>query len=194
MRLVRGLWLAVVCLLPALAGAQVLYRYLDKEGRVVLSDRPPAQGAFERIESDPNTNVIQSPRRSSDTPSTAGSTLARERQQRRDKLRAAIDEARKRLEAAQAALRAGQDPQEGEWRPVQVRPDNQGKPNSKGQVTALGGKVVCPIDPYGKPLCVSGNSPGEEYYKRIEMLEDAVRKAEQALHAAEQDYRRNAPD
>lgn len=176
------------------ADAQVLYRYVDKDGRTVVSDRPPAEGKFERIESDPNTNVIQSPRRSSDQPGTAGSQMARQRQQLRDSLRASVDDARKRLEEAKSALESGKDPREGEWRPVQVPPDNDGKPNANGQVTALGGKVVCPIDPYGKPVCVSGNSPNEAYFQRIEKLEADLRKAEEALKEAEQNYRRKAPD
>jgi Domain of unknown function (DUF4124) len=187
--------LLLLCLaVEAASASQVLYRFLDKEGRVVVSDRPPAQGPYERIDSDLNTNIIQSPRRSSDQPGAAGSQMVRQRQQQRDSLRAAVDAARKRLEEAQAALVAGRDPREGEWRPVQVRPDNNGKPNAQGQVTAQGGRVICPIDPYGKPVCVSGNSPNEEYFKRIEKLESDLRKAEELLRDAEQNYRRNAPD
>lgn len=187
--------LSVLCGAVAVAQAnQPLYRYRDKEGRLVVSDRPPSQGPYERVDSDPNTNVLQSPRRSSDQPGTAGSQLVRQRQQLRDSLRAAVDAARKRLEEAQSALNTGKDPREGEWRPVQVQPDNNGKPNSRGQVTAQGGRVICPIDPYGKPVCISGNSPNEEYFKRVEKLETDVRKAEEALREAEQNYRRNAPD
>lgn len=189
--------LVLLLLISFAASAQTVYRYVDKDGKVVLSDQPPKGIAFEKVEYDRNTNVIESPKRSQGTRTEAGEVgndRARQRARLRDELRAAVDAARDRLIAAKAALEAGRDPQDDEWQPTVTQPDNGGKPNSKGVITGRGGKVVCNVDAYRRVVCPAVPVPSEAYRKRIENLEQAVADAEQALREAENKYRRNAPD
>lgn len=42
----------------AAAAGPPMYRWTDAAGKVHLSDRPPASGAYETLRFDPNTNVI----------------------------------------------------------------------------------------------------------------------------------------
>ncbi|MBL8517080.1 MAG: DUF4124 domain-containing protein [Betaproteobacteria bacterium] len=192
------LLLAALLLCSLVASAQTLYRYVDKQGRTVLSDQPPKGVAFEKVEYDRNTNVIESQRRSQATRPVAESEAkddrSRKRAQLRDELRAAVDAARERLAAAKLALEQGRDPKEDEWQPTVTRPDNGGKPNSKGVITGRGGKLVCSKDGHGRVVCPAVPVPSEAYRTRIESLERAVQDAEEALKEAELKYRRGAPD
>lgn len=178
----------------AVAQSQVLYRFVDKDGKTVVSDRPPLSGKYERIETDPNLNLMQSPKPATRGETNPSGSRATKSETLRDRLKTALDAARKRVAEAQQALEAGQEPREGEMRPIQVRPDNGGKPNSNGQVTAKNGAIICPIDPYGKAVCVSGAAPTEDYYARITQLEEDLRNAERELREAERRYRRESQD
>jgi hypothetical protein len=194
---VRAL-LAALLLFSIWASAQTLYKYVDKDGRTVLSDTPPKGVAFEKIEYDRNTNVIESQRRSTGSRTASDGDgrddRVKKRAQLRDELRAAVDAARERLAAAKLALEQGRDPKEDEWQPTVSQPDNGGKPNAKGVITGRGGKVVCNKDGNGRIVCPAVPVPAESYRKRIESLEQAVEEAELALKEAELKYRRGAPD
>lgn len=184
-------------LIVVAAQAQVLYRYLDKDGKVVVTDKPPKGVPFDRIEYDRNTNLLQSPKRTTDgKPGATQDADARinRRTQLRDQLLNELNGARARLAAAQEALSKGRDPKDDEWQPTVTPPDNGGRPNSKGVITGRGGRVVCNRDGAGRVVCPAVPVPSETYYARLEALEKAVESAEQAVHAAEQNYRRNAPD
>lgn len=188
--------IAALLLIPP-AEAQVVYRYLDKDGKVVVSDKPPKGVAFERIEYDRSTNVMESPKRSSDGKPAATSEIdarINRRVQLRDQLMAELNAARARLAAAKEALANGRDPKEDEWQPTVTPPDNGGKPNSKGVITGRNGRVVCNRDGAGRVVCPAVPVPSEAHYARIEALQQAVAAAEQAVRDAELNYRRNAPD
>lgn len=188
---------ALLCLHSSLLYAQAVYRYVDKEGRVVLSDHPPKGVAYERFDYDKSTNVLESPKRTQGTQSEkagVGNEKSRQRSALRDSLRGEVDKARARLAAAREALVAGQDPTEDEWQPTVTAPDNGGKPNSKGVITGRGGRVVCHTDGSGRVVCPAVPVPSQAYRERIEGLERAVKDAEEALKVAEARFRRNAPD
>ena len=177
--------------------AQTVYRYLDKDGRVVLSDKPPKGVAFERYDYDKGTNVLETPRKAQGVQgemSGSGDDKSRQRAKLRDGLRDEVDKARLRLAAAREALAAGQDPTDEEWQPTVTAPDNGGKPNSKGVITGRGGRVVCHTDGSGRVVCPAVPVPSESYRERIQGLEQAVKDAEEALKVAELRFRRNAPD
>ncbi len=188
---------ALFCLLSPWLHAQTVYRYTDKDGRVVLSDQPPKGVAYERFDYDKSTNVLESPKRVSGTQNEKagmGDEKSRQRTALRESLRSEVDKARARLAAAREALATGQDPTEDEWQPTVTAPDNGGKPNSKGVITGRGGRVVCHTDGSGRVVCPAVPVPSQAYRERIEGLERAVKDAEEALKAAEIRFRRNAPD
>lgn len=185
-------------LLSALwASAQTLYRYVDKDGRVVVSDQPPKGVPFSKVEYDRKTNLLETQRRTPDPSSRAAAEagdLSARRSRLRDELRAAVDAARERLAAAKAALEEGREPKEDEWQPTVTNPDNGGKPNAKGVITGRGGRVVCNVDASRRIVCPAVPVPTEAFLKRLDALEQAVKDAEQALRDAELKYRRNSPD
>lgn len=189
--------LLILLLLPICASAQTLYRYVDKDGRTVVTDQLPKGVPFVRVEYDRSGNVIEAPRRPAAQQGDAasgGGDLSSRRARLRDELRAAVDAARERLKIAQAALEGGRDPREDEWLPTVTHPDNGGRPNAKGVITGRGGKVVCNLDAFRRVVCPAVPVPSEAYLKRLDALNQAVSEAEQALRDAELKYRREAPD
>jgi hypothetical protein len=160
--------------------AQQLWKYTDKDGKVTYSDKPPKPGEkAEEVKSDPKVNILESPRTIKDGASgKAGASSqalkdvnsrATAREEKRDKLRDAVDAARENVEAAKKALEDGREPLPDEVQIVVGR-------NKDGAPTGRNAGIRKP-----------------EYYKRIEGLEDAVKKAEAALETAERNYRRGAP-
>jgi hypothetical protein len=146
------------------AAAQVLYKYVDANGKVTYSDRAPKAGEkAERITADSTTNVINSPAasRGGAIIKSAGNTSGRAAE--RDKLKASVDAAEIDLERAKKALEAGQAPQEGEQIIV---------------VRATGNAVL----------------RTDAYRERIASLESAVKAAEEKLEQAQTSYRRGAPE
>lgn len=192
---VRAAW-ACLLLVPALACAQTLYRYIDKDGRVVITDQPPKGVAFERVEFDRNTNVIEGPRRNpvASEGKSGGNDMAARRAKLRDQLRLEVEAAREKLTAARQDLESGREPLDDEWQPTVSAPDNGGKPNKQGVITGRGGRVVCAAAPDGKVSCPAILVPSETYRERLNGLEQAVGAAEEAVRQAELKYRRNAPD
>jgi len=192
---VRAAW-ACLFLVPALACAQTLYRYIDKDGRVVITDQPPKGVAFERVEFDRNTNVIEAPRRAPAVSEgkAGGNDMAARRAKLRDQLRLEVETAREKLTAARQDLESGREPLDEEWQPTVSAPDNGGKPNAQGVITGRGGRVVCTAAADGKVTCPAILVPSEAFRERLKGLEQAVEAAEEALRQAELKYRRNAPD
>lgn len=197
---VLGALLAVMCVALSV-DAQTLYKYLDKDGKVVYSDKPPKDGPSTKLEVDPDTNPMKGPQQfrpapESAKPSTRG--MMETRIALRDKLRARVDAAEDKLAAAKKALQDGLDPREDEWQPTYSAPDNGGKPNKAGVITGRGGRVACgktqAPDGSERVACPALMVPSEAYHERIKELENAVARAEEVLAAAQSEYRRNAPD
>jgi Domain of unknown function (DUF4124) len=146
------------------AAAQVLYKYVDANGKVTYSDRAPKAGEkAERITADSTTNVINSPAASRGGSVIKSGGNASGRAAERDKLKSLVDAAEIDLERAKKALEAGQTPQEGEQLIV---------------VKTTGNAVL----------------RTDEYRERIASLESAVKAAEEKLEQAQTNYRRGSPD
>jgi hypothetical protein len=189
-------WFAL--LLAAGVQAQALYKYIDKEGKVVYSDRPPKDANATRVETDQNINVIKSPAQPAESGKSRKTPDVGARIALREKLRAAVLAAEARLAAAKQALADGLDPRDDEWLATISRPDNGGKPNAAGNVTGRGGRVACSKskgpDGADRVVCPALMVPSDRYHDRVKDLEEAVERAEAALAVAQNEYRRNAPD
>ena len=168
--LFTGVLLAFVAFL---ANAQGLWKYTDKDGKVTYSDKAPKNGEKAvPVIADTSGTVIPADRNiSSGKPQGSASVTARtaERAAEREAYRKALDAARDELEEAKKALEAGQEPTQDERSIVVGRGAN------------------------GKPTGANSISTKSEYYSRIALLEDAVKKAEEKVAAAERDFRQKAP-
>ncbi len=155
------------------ASAQELWKYTDKDGKVTYSDKSPTDGAkAERVNADTagtvipaSKNVIGGATQSSATISNRAST----REATRDLFRKQVEDARGALDAAKKALETGREAKEEERQIVVGRGQN------------------------GQPTGVNAVLRKPEYEQRIAGLEDAIKKAEANVAAAEKNMRDNAP-
>jgi outer membrane protein TolC len=106
----------------------------------------------------------------------------------RDRLEKNLEAARARLDLAQKALAETVSPQEGELQVTQGQPLPEGsavpqaasgRSNCTSIATPNGARVVCPH-----------LVPAEQYYERIDRMQEQVRLAQQAVEDAELAYRR----
>ena len=212
---VRGASIALLLALAApFVSGQVLYKWTDPSGKVVYSDRLPPkgfQGTVTPIEPDPLPSPAVVPREVSAAPAKRAEPapdMAARRRETREALEARVATAREGVEAARKALEDAQSPGDDDRRTIQRRVDPTASTTAT-QVPAtvdaatnavLGGP---PAGPMPKGGCnsfknVSGTETticarsvlGEAYYERIAQLEDALKKAEEALDAALVAYRR----
>ncbi len=155
------------------ASAQALWKYTDKDGKVTYSDKAPTDGAkAERVNADTtgtvipaSKNVIGGTTQSSATISNRAST----REATRDLFRKQVDDARDALDAAKKALETGREAKEEERQIVVGRGQN------------------------GQPTGVNAVLRKPEYEQRIAALEEAIKKAEENVAAAEKNMRNDAP-
>lgn len=176
---------------------QVLYKWTDDSGKTQYSDKPPNnfKGEVTRIDTDVNPPPVVAPRNAESAKGEAAASdkppadwLAQKRAKRAE-LEANLAHARENLDNARKALAETSDPQPDEIQVIQNRIDRSGTNGAQvgrsncRQITAQDGKLatVCP-----------GVVPNPAYYERIQQLEEAVRKAEEELSAAELAYRRGA--
>lgn len=199
----RGAFFAATLLLAFAASAQVLYKWIDAQGRVQYSDRPPKdfKGPVTRIEppdappdavptlpverkTPPPKAVAPAPAADAEPPMD----MAAKRRAARATLQARIDAARENLEARRKALEEGGAPQSGEQQVLQrPAPANLGKPGAPQRSNCR----LVPAAQGGPPIAVCPTLvPTTEYYDRIQQLEEAVRQAERELADAERAYRR----
>jgi len=186
---------AACVLVAALAwsGADALavtfYKWIDESGEVHYGDAPPKQYAAtaKRIEVDPGAHrvapVLKPP--AAEEPVAAAAPPAApdiltQRRQTRARLEKNLEQARERLDLAQKALAETVSPQEDEWQ------------TTVGQVQAPGpGQIArsnCHAGPNNTVIC-PGRVPTEQYYQRLEKLQDDVHAAELAVEDAERAYR-----
>jgi len=198
----RGLRLAALGLALGLlatgACAQVLYKLVDRQGRVTYSDREPKgfDGTVTRIEADASSNVIDPPKSVSGTAAKgdgpgaagagAGPGLAGTRRETREVLAQRVRAAEAKVAAARKAKAEGEEPRANELQTVQRRlaPLKEGaaapRPNCFQSVDAHGQAVLhCP-----------SVVPQDIYYARRAQLDEDLRRAEEELAAAELAYRR----
>lgn len=190
-------WLAIAALacagLPA--PAQVLYKWIDAQGKVQYSDQPPKnfKGEVTRIEPDaqparpaaPVPNPQPAPAREAKAEEKAKDDVATRRRLQRERLAADVARARAKLEAARAALDNAGSPTVDERQVVQqhyARGTQPATPRSNcREVTRADGK---------KGLMCPALVPNEGYYERVRALEADVERAERELEEAERAYRR----
>ncbi len=148
------------------ANAQALYKYIDKDGKVSYSDKPPKPGEkAELVKTDSNVNIMSAPSNKVDGVKQSLQEVnarAAARASLRDKLKSDVDAARTALEQAKKALEDGRE----------------ATPEERQIVVRQGGNAVL-----RKP----------EYYERIAILEAAVKQAEENLAKAEEKFKREAP-
>ena len=196
------------------ASAQVLYKWIDADGKTQYSDRPPKNfaGAVTRIEPDELAPVapraVQKPAAKPadrlEEPAAATQDLATQRRELRRKLEAAVVAARLKVDNAKTALESASAPQDDEHQVIQQKVDKKQPAPSAGSASTggmlgsggmLGGvarsncRTAKGND--GKTVTTCATMvPNDAYYDRIKGLEDALKAAEDELEAAEQAYRR----
>jgi hypothetical protein len=189
-RLPVALFLAgVLAAVASPAQAVTFYKWTDSQGQVHYGDAPPKEYASvaQRVDVDTTRNVATPPRPPVQPavvpePPTATPDLLTQRRLTRDRLEKNLEQARERLDLARKALAETVGPQEGEQQVTQGQPLSAplpGQSNCRTIATPDGARVVCPH-----------LVPNEQYYERIDKLQESVRLAEQAVEEAEQAYRR----
>jgi hypothetical protein len=200
-------WLAPV-------SAQVLYKWVDKDGKTQYSDQPPKNfsGPVTRIEPDekaapgaaaPKADVSNAQREKANDDTRAIIEMAEKKRADRDKLEARVTAARARLADAKAKLE-NVTPGDDERQTIQQRMD-QGVPlpgpnsSTTGGMFGMGamngtaarGNCTTTKNAAGNVVVMCPTAvPNEAYYDRVKQLEDAVKSAEDELDAAETAYRR----
>lgn len=193
-----GAGLLVLALAAALPlPAQVLYKWIDTQGKVHYGDKPPKdfKGEVTRLEPDPPPASAPALPRRAPVPAPApaqaepgrekgAGDIASQRRARREGLHAQLVQARDRVEAARKALDEAGSPGLDERQVVQQRfakGTAPATPRSNCREVIGPDKrktMVCPV-----------LVPNEGYYERIRGLEEAVARAEEDLAAAERAYR-----
>jgi uncharacterized protein DUF4124 len=198
----RALAVAVLLAAAAPAWAQVLYKWTDKDGKVQYADKPPLRFGGEVTRIDVDVKADPDPNARPQAP--AGSDIAARRRAVRTELATRVARSRDRLEAAKAALAAADAPLEDERQVVQQRvdlarpapgPDSQSTGGMHGMGGMLGGadRSNCRVDVAAdgrKVATCPTYVPSEDYYARVQKLEEAVRRAQDDVEAAEAAYRR----
>jgi type IV secretory pathway VirB10-like protein len=157
------------------ANAQELWKYIDKDGKVIYSDKPPKPGEkAEKVKHDPKANVIESPKIATPPPKKAepvkDKTTVDQRiaakVAERERLKKEVDAARDELEKARKALEEG------------------------SVATPEESIVVVGRTKTGAPTGVNTVNRKQEYYERVALLEANVKAAEKKLEDAETAYNR----
>jgi hypothetical protein len=193
----RSLALLAAGFLALAAQAQVLYKWIDAQGRVQYSDQPPKnfKGEVTRLEPDaaPIPAPAQAPPakapaplpKAEPAPIPASVDPAVKRKELRAKLEGDIARARENLAKARKAREEEASPGVDERQVVQQNfaPGTQpATPRSNcREVVAANGK---------KGLMCPALVPSQAYYERMQQLDEAVARAEADLEAAERAYRR----
>ncbi|MBL8519104.1 MAG: DUF4124 domain-containing protein [Betaproteobacteria bacterium] len=166
-----------VVLVTLQADAQQLWKYIDKDGKVSYSDKPPKPGEkAEAIKHDPKANVIESRKVAPQAASEATGTRESGKSgvtvdQRIAARKAALDAAMKRVEEAREALESARQSLE------------EGREPLPEETIVIVGRTKT-----GASAGVNSVQRKPEYYKRIADLENAVKVAEKKLEEAETEY------
>lgn len=186
----RALLFGLAAILAAPAGAQkILYKLIDRQGRVIYTDSVPKNfdGTVTPLEPEAGSNVMPSAR-----PPEAAATvnapagINETRRQARDDLDQKLRAAQAKAEAARKAKAEGADPLPEELQTIQHRsaPPRSGQPLPKPNCFVA-------KTPHGVPVvhCPS-QVPNDAYYARQKTLDDELAAAEGELTLAERAYRR----
>jgi hypothetical protein len=187
--------MAVALALSGPAIAQVLYKWIDADGKTQYSDQPPKkhQGPVTRIEPDvaPTPAPPRKPAAATPAAAPAKAVPPEDPTAKRRATRAALEKrlvaARDKLDAARKALAETSDPEPEERQVVQQTAKMGG-----GMHGLSGARSNCRvINDKGKAAVSCPTTIlKEEYFDRVGKLEEAVRVAEAELAEAEQAWRR----
>lgn len=195
-RLAAAIAAAALACSPAVA--QVLYKWTGADGKVNYSDAPPKnfKGEVQRIEppepasASPAPAAAPAPRAAAPAPAREVAAeprppgIAAQRRATRAQLELQLARARADVDAARKALEEAV-PEPDERQTIQQRKAQGGmhgmtpRLNCRVERTAAGKATMCPT-----------SVPTPEYYDRVTRLEEAVKKAEEELAAAEEAWRR----
>ena len=197
-RLLAAFAALVALQFAGLAQAQVLYKWIDADGKVQYSDRPPKdpKGPVTRIEPDVHPAPVPAakapPAPAAAEPAKAPA-VPEEMAVKRRAVRAALEKrliaARDNLESAKRALADASAPEPDERQVVQ----QQMKAGQGGMHGLSAKRSNCRpvVDKNGKAgVMCPALLPNEAYFERIAKLEESVRKAEEELEDAERAWRR----
>lgn len=184
-------------MMPAAGVSQVLYKWVDADGKVQYSDRPPkdAKGVT-RIEPDtaptPSPAPPAAPKAAADpkAPAARLQDPAGKRRAVRNELEQRLQQARDNLDTARKALAEASSP-EPEERQIVQQQMKAGKGGGMHGLSLARSNCRPTTDKNGKAgVMCAASMPNEAYYERIAKLEEAVRNAEEELSQAEQAWRR----
>ena len=201
------------------AAARTLYKWVDAQGKTQYSDKRPVgfKGPVVLIETDPEPVPDAPPaRRPAPEPAASeaqaeppGPDMATQRRANRQRLAAHVASARAALERARKALADAASPDLDERQVIQQRVVKADRgaarhlPNpdpTQARATSGGMHGMAPRSNCREALGADGKKaticptmvPSEAYFERVAALEDAVRRAEEALEEAERAYRQGA--
>lgn len=180
--------------------AQVLYKWVDDQGKTQYSDKPPKgfKGEVTHIETEvdkttmppapaPSAPARVAPRAAESVePVPATEDLLTKRRATRARLDARLTQARLKADRARKALEQADTPEPEERQVVQQRSAGGGmhgmapRSNCRVEIAAGGRKIM---------MCPTA-VPTPEYHDRVARLEADLRKAEEELAAAELAWRR----
>jgi len=199
-RKVASVALAILIAAPFAALGGVLYKWIDKDGKTQYAGEPPKNftGEITRIEIDeqpaPSAPYAPPPRSDPAVKKAAPPPdVAEKRREVRGRLEADLARARAKLDLARAHLADDSAPQDDERQIVQQRVE-KGQPlpgagSMHGSSPRSNCRVVTDTDGKSTLICAT-MVPNEAYRERQQKLEEAVRRAEEEVAAAEQAYRR----
>jgi hypothetical protein len=188
--------LALAGLAAAPACAQTFYKWVDTEGRVQYSDKPPKgfKGEVTLIETETDKVTLPAAATPPAAPAPAlekakaapAASIAAKRRATREVLGARLKEARAKVEAARKAMQESESPEPEERQIIQQRGEQLAMDG-----VALRSNCVVEVGKDGKKgvMCPTA-IPNPEYYDRVARQEAALRKAEEELAAAEEAWRR----
>ena len=192
-----ALFLAAM-LVSGTATAQLLYKWIDDQGKTQYSDRPPKNFKGELITIDTTegdkTTVSPTPSPAPVKPPSAVppniritpvDDIAAKRRATRTRLEEQLTKAREMLASAKTALEQAQVPEPEDRQIVQQR-------TAGGGMHGMAPRSNCRVEGTGanKTLMCPTFVPTPEYHEKITRLEEGVRKAEEDLSAAELAWRR----
>lgn len=169
--------------------AQVLYKLIDKQGKVTYVDSVPPnyEGEVVRLEPDtPATGAVQQ-RPIARTPAPLPApTLNSLRQANREDLEKKLRVAQARFAAASKAKADGDEVRPDEFQPVQRR-----YPLPKSGEAPPRANCLTRNDPDGSSYLICPFPvPNDDYYARQKAIDEELRLAGEALQDAERNYRR----
>ena len=181
-----------------IAPAQVLYKWVDEQGKTQYSDRPPKafKGEVIRIETEVEKSTLPPSippappavpaNPAGKAPAAAkGEDILAKRRAVRARAEERLTKARDKVAAAKSALEQGQTPEPEERQIIQQR-------NAGGGMHGMAPRSNCRVEGSGKNkvLMCPTFVPTPEFHEKLARLEEDVRKAEDELAEAERAWRR----